>query len=225
MAEQQHDLAGLPGPALQPFAPARQARVIPAIQRGNRKLHQAEPGGGGRHAWQVLWQAAQRLLHAVVGTLEQAQACRPVVVRQQRQHRLGATAQRHQNGVLQCGGGGQHAGAEQVGRRTAGRDDPVQAAPAHLTELRRQSGYGKVGCCHAGSFQRPSTGRKARWRRRCGEGKVISMTHITFMFLYGHDSSDLHVCGIKTQSTPPAEQATCRAVLSDGKSGVTRTGS
>ncbi|KAG1186901.1 hypothetical protein G6F35_014553 [Rhizopus arrhizus] len=150
MAEQQHDLAGLPGPALQPFAPARQARVIPAIQRGNRKLHQAEPGGGGRHAWQVLWQAAQRLLHAVVGTLEQAQACRPVVVRQQRQHRLGATAQRHQNGVLQCGGGGQHAGAEQVGRRTAGRDDPVQAAPAHLNELRRQSGYGKVGCCHAG---------------------------------------------------------------------------
>ncbi len=34
------------------------------------------------------------------------------------------------------------------------------------------------------------------------------MTYITFMFLYGHDSPDLHVCEIKTQSTPPAERAT-----------------
>lgn len=33
------------------------------------------------------------------------------------------------------------------------------------------------------------------------------MTYITFMFLYGN-SPDLHVCGIKTQSTPPAERAT-----------------
>lgn len=36
------------------------------------------------------------------------------------------------------------------------------------------------------------------------------MTYITFMFLYGNDSPDLHVCGIKTESTPPAERREAR---------------